>query len=389
MALQIPGLKILQVLIRVCRAFRDIFQPSLYAQFRFILNKRYPSALERSKLPEFFRYTKEFEVFIKRLQNVERVDYHVHLNEGYASFVSRALRAMPNLRSFRWFDCSMDEECDPSLILQNDELLATLGNAPNLRELTLQYCALNSHGPDDLYKRSTQLQGFKSLTLLEIYGFYGAYSDLREDIANVLKNCPGLKRLGLGMHYEFDISDEFHEVLVGKGHCDFLEELCLRYGNFSSPLQLETLRLGTGMFIHKSESPDIGNYIEKLVNIQTVKTLHLYNGYIHPNGDWDEYALSEVHWEFFAKCTSLHQLSVTRLDDGVRKWLNASGESVSIFFVGYALGLAANLLIHAMLAWPPQLFVFVNADVGVIRYKSLLSQNMLVLTIRVWTIMSC
>ncbi len=198
MALQIPGLKILQALIRVCRAFRDIFQPFLYAQFRFILNKRYPSDLERSKLPEFFRYTKEFEVVVRRLQSVDVVDYQVDHNEGYSSFVSKALRAMPNLRSFPWFDSSMDEECDPSLILQNDELLATLESAPNLRELTLQYCALNSHGHDDFYKRSTQLQGFKNLKLLEIYGIFGAHSDLVEDIANVLKDCPGLKTLGLG-----------------------------------------------------------------------------------------------------------------------------------------------------------------------------------------------
>jgi hypothetical protein len=262
------------------------------------------------------------------------VDYDFDHNEGYASFVSKALRAMPNLRSFRWFDSSMDEESDPSLILQNDELLATLESAPNLRELTLQYCALNSHGPDDLYKRTTHLQGFKNLTLLEIYGFCGAYSDLVEDIANVLKDCPKLKRLGLGMHYEFDVtyvSPYIHETLVDNGQWDFLEELCLRYGTLSSPLTIETLRLGTGMFIHKSESPDIGNYIEKLVNIRNVKTLHLYNGYTHPNGNWDEYAPSEVHWEFFAECASLRQLSVTRMDDDVRNWLNTSGKSVRIF----------------------------------------------------------
>lgn len=333
-ALQLPGLTILQALIRVCRAFRDIFQPFLYAQFRFILNKRHPWDLEKLNVPETFRYTKEFEVVFKRLTDVEVVMYETHQNKGYASFISRALRAMPNLRTFRWFDCSMDERCDPSLLLQNRELLATLESAPNLRELTLQYCALNSHGPDDIYNRTTQLQGFKNLTLLDIYGFCGPYSDLVGDIANVLKDCPGLKRLGLGMHYEFDVrfvGDEFQETLVDNGQWDFLEELCLRYGTLSSPLTLETLRLGTGMFIHKSESPDIGNYIEKLVNIQNVKTLHLYNGYTHPNGNWDEYAPSQVHWEFFAECASLRQLSVTRMDEDVRNWLNASGKSVSIF----------------------------------------------------------
>jgi hypothetical protein len=187
-ALQTTGLEILLVLIRVCRAFRDIFQPFLYAQFRFILNKRHPWDLERSNVPKTFRYTKEFEVVFKRLTDVEVVMYETHQNKGYASFISRALRAMPNLRTFRWFDCSMDERCDPSLILQNRELLATLESAPNLRELTLQYCALNSHGPHDLYKRTTQLQGFKNLTSLEIYGFFGAHSDLVEDIANVLKD---------------------------------------------------------------------------------------------------------------------------------------------------------------------------------------------------------
>jgi hypothetical protein len=318
----------------VGRAFRDIFQPFLYAQFRFILNKRHPWDLEKSKVPATFRYTKEFEVIFKRLTDVEVVMYETHQNKGYASFISRALRAMPNLRTFRWFDCSMDERCDPSLILQNRELLATLESAPNLRELTLQYCALNSHGPHDLYKRKTQLQGFKNLTSLEIYGFFGAHSDLVEDIANVLKDCPGLKRLGLGMHCEVDVSVEFHEILlVHHGQCGFLQELCLRYGTLSSPLKLEKLRLGTGMFIHKPESPDTGNYLEKLVNIQNVETLHLYNGYTHPNGNLDEYEPSEVHWEFFADCTSLRQLSVTRMGEDVRTWLNASGKSVSIIFV--------------------------------------------------------
>lgn len=264
---------------------------------------------------------------------------------------------MPNLRTFRWFDCSMDERCDPSLILQNNELLVTLESAPNLRELTLQYCALYSHGPHDLYKRTTQLQGFKNLTSLEIYGFFGAHSDLVEDIANVLKDCPGLKRLGLGMHYEVDVSDEFHEiVLVRDGQCGFLEELCLRYGTLSSPLKLGTLRLGTGMFIHKSESPDTGNYIEKLVNIQNVETLHLYNGYTHPNSNLDEYAPSEIQWEFYAECNSLRQLSVTRMGEDVRTWLNASSKSVSIIRrLDYWI--AFELLILSMLSWPPHLIV--------------------------------
>jgi hypothetical protein len=203
-------------------------------------------------------------------------------------------------------------------------------------------------------KCNTQLKGFKSLTSLELYQFYGEESQLLTGIANVLRDCPGLKKLGLGMACDFDC-DGYPEVLVIDSDCDFLEKLCLRYGTHSPPLALETLRLGNGLFIYKSSSPNVGNYLTKLVTVRDIKTLHIFNGLIHENDDWDDVAPMKVHWDFFAECTSLKQLSVSRLDKDVQQWLNAGGKSVQELFVTEHYSMYDELLDNFDLLKLPQL----------------------------------
>jgi hypothetical protein len=182
-------------------------------------------------------------------------------------------------------------------------------------------------------KCNARLRGFKNLASLEIIQFYGDESELIKDVADVLKDCPALKRLGLGMTCEFDCS-RFPEILSASGDCEFLEKLCLRYGTRSSPLALETLRLGHGMFVFKSKSPNTGNYLSKLVKLQCLKTLHIYNGLVHETDDGNLEAVAmKVQWDFFTACTSLCQLSVTRLDQKVRRWINTYAKSVQELLV--------------------------------------------------------
>jgi hypothetical protein len=176
------------------------------------------------------------------------------------------------------------------------------------------------------------LKGFNGLTSLELYQFYGLESQLVKDIANVLSDCPGLRKLGLGMACDFNC-DQFPELLEVDGNYGFLENLCLEYGTRSSPLALETLRLGHGLFLYESTSPDTGNYLAKLVKIKDIKTLHIFNGPIFEGDGWEEGTPMEVDWDLFAECTSLHQLSVSRMDGNVRQWLNTIGKSVQELFV--------------------------------------------------------
>jgi hypothetical protein len=103
--LQIPGQKTLRALVQVCRLFRDIFRPFLHRIFSIDLSRHEATALEQKTLPACLGYAKYFEVIINEFRRSERhsgVYYNIDLNDGYAAFVARALKAMPNLRSFRF-----------------------------------------------------------------------------------------------------------------------------------------------------------------------------------------------------------------------------------------------------------------------------------------------
>lgn len=253
----------------------------------------------------------------------------------------------------RWLDSSAEEAYNPSLILKNKELLAALKGSPNLRNLFIQFADQYFSDSVSAMKCNTKLKGFKNLTSLELYQFYDEESQLVKNIANVLWDCPGLKKLGLGMACEF-YYDAYPEVLVINSDCDFLEKLCLLYGTRSSPLALETLKLGNGLFIYESRSA-AGNYLAKLVNVQDIRTLHIFNGPINDSDDRDDVASMKVHWDFFAECKSLNQLSVSRLDNDVRKWLNAGGNSVQELFITEHYSVYDRLLDNFDLLKLPQL----------------------------------
>jgi hypothetical protein len=64
------------------------------------------TALKQKTLPACLGYAKDFEVIIDDFRHSEQqsgVYYNIDLNDGYAAFVARALKAMPNLRSLRFF----------------------------------------------------------------------------------------------------------------------------------------------------------------------------------------------------------------------------------------------------------------------------------------------
>jgi len=219
--------------------------------------------------------------------------------------------------------------------------------------------------PVNALKCNTSLKGFKTLASLELFQFYGKEPELIDNMANILRDCPGLKRLGLGLAREFDC-DQIPEILVATGDCDFLEKLCLKYGTSSSPLALETLRLGHGMFVYKPKSPSTGNYLSKLVKFWDIKTLHIYNGLVHETDDWDfEPVPMQVQWNFFTECASLCQLSVTRLDKKLRRWLNTSGKSVQELLITEHYSMYDNALGNFDILELPQLSMLFTREMTI------------------------
>jgi hypothetical protein len=215
-------------------------------------------------------------------------------------------------------------------MLRHPELLPTLQKSQTLRRLSIQFasqCLEEDAEPDNAF---VSLKGFSNLTSLELYGFYGDDAQLVKEISSVLKNLPTLKMLGLGMAYLCDPSGS-SEVLILNGDPNFLENLCLEYHSRrgSSPLALDTLRLGHGMFFYKSEPTSTDNFLAKMVKVEGLKTFHIWNGWVRFTEDEDEDALPwKLDFTLLKGCETLRQLSVTRLSPEVRKWLNGPGRSV-------------------------------------------------------------
>lgn len=154
---------------------------------------------------------------------------------------------MPNLQSFtsvteavhslysklltpkvRWADSSCEEACDTALIVSDAEIISALKGCQTLKSLLIQF---ESQWPGDKSiadKCWIPLEGFRNLTSLELYNFYGTEAPLIREITGVLVNSPNLKTLGLGLLCDCD-AEMLLEQTILEGECEFLENLCLRF----------------------------------------------------------------------------------------------------------------------------------------------------------------
>jgi hypothetical protein len=275
--------------------------------------------------------------------------YEVGMNDYYALFVTRVLQEMPNLKSFqcvlipsdepsadlgpRWEDETFEESYGPSLILRNPGLLRTLKGCQTLRNLSLQFASLTLDDPIAAQNCFTSLIGFRNLASLELYQLYGDEKCITTEVALVVSECPGLKILGLGWACEFE-GGRIPEVLVLEDGSQFFERLCLAYeSRGKAPLALHTLRLGAGICPSRSTSKGAMGLFAGLVNVSRLKVLHIYNGLIKYGSPDAETDLMEVNWALFQDCTSLHQLSISRIQDDVVEWLNNVAKSVQELIV--------------------------------------------------------
>jgi hypothetical protein len=220
-------------------------------------------------------------------------------------------------------------------MLKHPELLDTLKKCQTLQRLSIQFTSKcldwdDESEDEEEHGAFVSLKGFSNLTSLELYEFYGDPTDLGKELASVLKDLPMLKTLGLGMQYPCDASGA-SEVLVISDEVLFLEGLCLEYHLLkgSTPLALETLRLGRGMFSPKSDPTSLDNPLAKLVIVEGLKTFHVWNGWFRFFDDDPKGATQwKIDFTLLRGCESLRQLSVTRLSSNIRTWLDGPGQSV-------------------------------------------------------------
>jgi hypothetical protein len=253
--------------------------------------------------------------------------------------------------------------------LKNAALLKALKESQTLKHISIQtacyWLPIRSATTD----YTITLKGFRNLASLEVYHFNDEKWRLLKDLIDTLEDCPHLQTLGLGFACDFN-SVEFPEaIVVGDEDLDFLEKLCLGYGSRTSalPLPLKTLKLGHGMFLlkpKKTSSIVIENFLAKLVRISNLRTLHLFNGLFMMGVD-AEMEQRELEWSFFERCTSLYQLSVTRLQSDVRDWLNTVAKSVQELIVTHNYGMYDDELMNFnMLNIPHLAMLFTREDRG-------------------------
>ena len=88
-------------LVRVSRAFRNIFTPILYA--RRIVNLEYfpdSEPLGERPLPPYLEHVQDFRVNVYEFSQTGRT-YIPERNDEYAAWITRALESTRSLRSFR------------------------------------------------------------------------------------------------------------------------------------------------------------------------------------------------------------------------------------------------------------------------------------------------
>jgi hypothetical protein len=93
------GKKTLHSLVKVCSEFREIFEPLRYIDYTIDLNVTLSSELGDQLIPQAFTYIRKFEVHTSR---GIKSPYKVGVNANYAGYVTKCIKQMSNLRSFRY-----------------------------------------------------------------------------------------------------------------------------------------------------------------------------------------------------------------------------------------------------------------------------------------------
>lgn len=217
-------------------------------------------------------------------------------------------------------------------------MLHALKTIVTLKNICIQFGAQFVDDPVAANNCYFPLTGFRNLTSLELYDFYSNHDYVLKDMAHVLRDSPFLKKLGLAFASEITNDDDEAILFGGPRHpTDFLERLCKLYGSTckNRPLSLETLRLGHGIYLGKPSEAANSHYLTKLVAVESLQVLHVYNGLVKNELDLSDSCCIPVDWTPFTseKCQSLRQLSVDRIEPDVTCWLRQHGKCVQELIV--------------------------------------------------------
>jgi len=239
----------------------------------------------------------------------------------------------------RWHDLSFHDNYDTALILRNHHMMERLRDLPLLRHLVIHFSVGYLKDPDDAIKCWIPVGGFKNLTSLELYQCYNKDVNLlTKELAQAFIQCPKLKKLALGTSCGAR-AETTPETWAIEHKGSFFEKLCLEYGSLSptpQPLALETLRLGHGVCLLRSTSGDVDNYFAKLVKLDELKVLHLFNGIVQfASIDVDDVdaEVLEIDFSLLEDCKSLQEVSLTRITPEVIRWLSGPARGVQELFI--------------------------------------------------------
>ena len=206
-------------------------------------------------------------------------------------------------------------------MLRHKQLLRILKQSSTLKEISILFASQYLDESRGASRCFFSLHGFRNLTSLELYNFYGEPDGLIVDIVGALARFPGLKTLGLSFACDFDCYD-LPEALIFGGEMHFFERLCVEYDGRRElhPLALETLRLGHGMYLFEADFSKSKNYLAKMVQLKNLRNFNISNGLVKW-GPEDEHESMEVDWDQLEDCKALRRLSVSRLEMNLVQWL--------------------------------------------------------------------
>jgi hypothetical protein len=223
------------------------------------------------------------------------------------------------------------------LMLSEQGIFSELKKHSRLKHLSLH---LNEHYDSEkleVPEFRVNTKDFRNLSSFELHRIYGKGPLVADDIAQCLIGSPNLKVLALGLASDIWF-DTIPETIVLDSYENILKDLCHIYKDrySGSPLALHTLRLGYGVV--PLETPD-GNdqrYLNKLVETRGLHVLQIFNGLAtsddgpeSSDDDSDDYSAEDMHhlpmkvnFELFEDCEALRSVSLTRLHEEGRIWLN-------------------------------------------------------------------
>ncbi|CAD6444268.1 7a724407-af52-4e39-9517-cf7d409124ef [Sclerotinia trifoliorum] len=316
--------KSLGAIAQTCKFFSDIFVPILYSRRIIYVDERWQSNLpvvnNNSILPSTLIHAKDLEFhFTKSIMILDGITGY----EGFDEFVAKVLSRTPNLRSFRWSDQSLPGSSLQNLPLRERGNMEKLRRNPKLRHLWIEFSTdLNGKKYAEA-NRWCSLEGFCNLTSLNLHNFYGNNSQITDELAQCLVNCPNLKSLGisLGSHYDWKT---LGGPVVKDETDNFLEQLCSLYGDRydSRPLDLHTLRLGFGASPYAPKMRDNQNYLQNLVCTKGLLSLEFYNGLWVEHLEGVPKDVLPIDFQLLEGCESLTHLSMTGLEGDVIDWLS-------------------------------------------------------------------